>query len=192
MADEFRTPYDSGYVAAIGRAIYIFAIYEWTVIYTIEKLRPGFLNKWRFAQNPMTARTVGRKFTNAVNESSDRAFPSTLKLHQAGWLNRMSIHTLTGTAIRQPSQLPRRSDSTAFLEVSGFESASFPNCRTTSASSLKAFCRSLIAFFTPSFTTRPSRSIVFFAGGGSSIRQILQLLQRPMPIVFRRTYKCQR
>jgi hypothetical protein len=83
MTDEFRTPYDSGYVAAIGRAVYIFAIYEWTVVHTIEKLRPGFLNKWRFAQNPMTARRVGRKFTNAVNESSDRARPSTLKLKEA-------------------------------------------------------------------------------------------------------------
>jgi hypothetical protein len=83
MADEFRTPYDSGYVTAIGRAIYIFAIYEWTVIHALEKLRPGFLNKWRFAQNPMTARTVGRKFTNAVNASGDPARPSTLKLREA-------------------------------------------------------------------------------------------------------------
>jgi hypothetical protein len=83
MADEFRTPYDSGYIAAIGRTIYIFAIYEWNVIHTVEKLRPGFLDKWKFAQNPMTARTVGRKFTNAVNESSDWARPSTLKLKEA-------------------------------------------------------------------------------------------------------------
>jgi hypothetical protein len=44
MANEFRTPFDSGYVAAIGRAIYIFANYEWTVVHTMEKLRPGFLN----------------------------------------------------------------------------------------------------------------------------------------------------
>ena len=83
MTDEFRTPYDSGYVAAIGRAIFIFANYEWTVVHTMERLRPGFLNKWRFAQNPMTARRVGKKFTNAVNESSDLGRQLTLKLKEA-------------------------------------------------------------------------------------------------------------
>jgi hypothetical protein len=50
MAGEFRTSYDSEYVAAIGRAIFIFANYEWTVVHTMEKLRPGFLSKWRFAK----------------------------------------------------------------------------------------------------------------------------------------------
>src|SRR5258705_12324712 len=73
MTDEFRTPYDSGYVAAIGRAIFIFANYEWTVVRTMERLRPGFLNKWRFAKNPITAGTVGKKFKNAVSESSNLA-----------------------------------------------------------------------------------------------------------------------
>jgi hypothetical protein len=76
MSDELRTPYDSGYVAAIGRAIYIFAIYEWNVVHTIERLRPGFLHRWRFAKNPMTAGTVGKKFKNAVGESSDLAGPT--------------------------------------------------------------------------------------------------------------------
>jgi hypothetical protein len=83
MTGEFRTPHDPEYVAAIGRAIFIFANYEWTVVHTMEKLRPGFLNKWRFAQNPMTARTVGKKFTNAAKESSDTARPLTLKLKEA-------------------------------------------------------------------------------------------------------------
>jgi hypothetical protein len=83
MSDEFRTPYDSGYVAAIGRAIYIFAIYEWTVVHTIERLRPGFLNKWRFAKNPMTAGPLGKKFEKAVNESSDPSPPLTLRLKEA-------------------------------------------------------------------------------------------------------------
>lgn len=83
MTDGYRTPHDSKYVAAIGRAIYIFAIYEWTVIHAIEKLRPGFLTKWRFAQKSMTARTVGRKFTSAVSESSDPGRPLTLRLEEA-------------------------------------------------------------------------------------------------------------
>ncbi len=83
MADEFRTPYDSGYVAAIGRAIFIFANYEWTVVHTMERLRPGFLNKWRFAQNRVTAGRLGRKFGNAVNEASDLARPFASDLKEA-------------------------------------------------------------------------------------------------------------
>jgi hypothetical protein len=79
MAGEFRTPYDSGYVAAIGRAIFIFANYEWTVVHTMETLRPGFLNKWRFAKNPMTAGRLGKKFEKVVNESSDPPLTSRLK-----------------------------------------------------------------------------------------------------------------
>ena len=83
MTDEFRTPYDSEYVAAIGRAIYIFAIYEWNVVHAMGRLHPGFLDKWRCAKNPMTAGTVGRKFRNAVNESSDLARPLASNLKEA-------------------------------------------------------------------------------------------------------------
>jgi hypothetical protein len=83
MTDEFRTSYDSGYVAAIGRAIFIFANYEWTVVHTMEKLRPGFLSKWRFAKNPMTAGRLGKKFRNAVDESSDLARPLVSNLEDA-------------------------------------------------------------------------------------------------------------
>jgi hypothetical protein len=83
MSDEFRTPYDSEYVAAIGRAIYVFTNYEWTVVHTMEKLRPGFLNKWRFAKKAMTAGPLGKKFEKAVNESSDPSPPLTLRLKEA-------------------------------------------------------------------------------------------------------------
>ena len=83
MTDGFRTPYDSGYVAAIGRAIYIFAIHEWNVVHAIERLRPGFLHKWRFVKNAMTAGTVGKNFKNALDESSGLACPLTLELNEA-------------------------------------------------------------------------------------------------------------
>jgi hypothetical protein len=83
MTDEFRTPYDSGYVAAIGRAIFIFANSEWTVVHAMEKLRPGVLNKWRFAKNPMTAGRLGKKFEKTVTESSDLTPPLTSRLKEA-------------------------------------------------------------------------------------------------------------
>jgi hypothetical protein len=65
------------------RILFIFANYEWNVVHTMERLRPGFLNKRRFAKNPMTAGTIGKKFKNAVNESSDLARPLTSKLKEA-------------------------------------------------------------------------------------------------------------
>jgi hypothetical protein len=83
MTNEFRTPYDSGYVAAIGRAIYIFATYEWNVVHAMERLRPGFLTKWRFAKDPMTAGTVGKRFKNAINESNDLRRPLASRLKEA-------------------------------------------------------------------------------------------------------------
>ena len=83
MTDEFRTPHDSAYVAAIGRAIFIFANYEWTVVHTMEKFRPGFLSKWRFAKNPMTAGRLGKKFKNATNKASDLPRPLISRLKEA-------------------------------------------------------------------------------------------------------------
>ena len=83
MAGKFRTSYVSEYVAAIGRAIFIFATYEWTVVHMMEKLRPGFLNKWRFAKNPMTAGPLGKKFKSAASESDDLSRPATSRLKEA-------------------------------------------------------------------------------------------------------------
>src|SRR6202023_1549606 len=83
MTEDFRIPFDSGYVAAIGRAIFIFANYEWTVVHTMEKLCPGFLNKWRFAKNTMTAGAIGKKFKNAVGESSNLTRPLASNLKEA-------------------------------------------------------------------------------------------------------------
>ena len=62
MSGEFRTQYDAGYVAAIGRAVYIFAVYEWNVAHTIEKLRTGFLHEYLNAKPPMTAGNISRRF----------------------------------------------------------------------------------------------------------------------------------
>lgn len=91
MTGEFRTPHNSEYVAAIGRAIFIFANYEKTVVYTMEKLRHGFVNKWRFAKKPMTAETIGKKFKNAVGESRDLIRPFASNLKGVAWVS-LFIH----------------------------------------------------------------------------------------------------
>ena len=51
--------------------------------FAMERPRPGFLSKWRFAKNPMTAGRLGKKFENAVNESNDLAPPLTSTLKEA-------------------------------------------------------------------------------------------------------------
>jgi hypothetical protein len=50
----------------------------------MEKLRPGFLNKWRFAKRPMTAGKLGENFEKAVNGANDLALPATSRLKEAG------------------------------------------------------------------------------------------------------------
>ena len=37
-----RVPVDDSYVALVGKAVYVFAYYEWAIIYIIEFLKPGF------------------------------------------------------------------------------------------------------------------------------------------------------
>lgn len=41
-----RVPYDSQYTALVGTAVYVFAYYEWTVVYLIEQFKPGFVGRY--------------------------------------------------------------------------------------------------------------------------------------------------
>ena len=38
-----RVPFDEDYVKLVGTAVYLFSYYEWTIIYMIERLEPGFV-----------------------------------------------------------------------------------------------------------------------------------------------------
>lgn len=41
-----RVPFDADYVKLLGRAVYLFSYYEWTIIYIIERLQPGFPKRY--------------------------------------------------------------------------------------------------------------------------------------------------
>ncbi len=75
MADPFRVPADDAYVALLGRAVYNFAYLEWAVIYTIETLTPGYLNKYTGTAKPITsgavADTFGKEVLGRTNLSPD-------------------------------------------------------------------------------------------------------------------------
>jgi hypothetical protein len=49
----------------------------------MEKFRPGFLSKWRFAKHPMTAGKLGENFEKTVNGANDLALPMTSRLKEA-------------------------------------------------------------------------------------------------------------
>lgn len=64
-----RIPVDDRYVALIGRAVYVFAYYEWTVIYIIEYLSPGFVQEYS-RDRVMTSDFVRRRLLTTINEPS--------------------------------------------------------------------------------------------------------------------------
>lgn len=41
-----RVPVDDSYAALVGKAVYVFAYYEWTIVYIIEFLRNGFVGQY--------------------------------------------------------------------------------------------------------------------------------------------------
>ena len=61
-----RVPVDDSYALLIGKAAYVFAYYEWTVIYTIDYLQGGFVSRYSRG-NPMTSGNVRKEFQDTVN-----------------------------------------------------------------------------------------------------------------------------
>lgn len=43
---QTRVPYDSSYTALIGVAVYVFAYYEWAIVYLIQQFESGFVARY--------------------------------------------------------------------------------------------------------------------------------------------------
>lgn len=69
-----RVPVNDEYAKIVGKAIYMFAYYEWTIIYIIENLKPGYINEY----SRMTIKTSGTvsKDLKEVIDSLDSIFTS--------------------------------------------------------------------------------------------------------------------
>ena len=65
---KLRVPFDPEYVILLGKAVYLFAYYEWIVIYIIEVLAPGFVATYSRGK-PLPSGTVGKKFRRAIVNS---------------------------------------------------------------------------------------------------------------------------
>jgi len=52
-----RVPVDDEYAALVGKAVYVFAYYEWAIIYIVEFLRSGFVAEYSRG-SPLTSGAV--------------------------------------------------------------------------------------------------------------------------------------
>lgn len=68
LHSSIRVPVDDSCVALIGKAVYVFAYYEWTIIYTIDYLQTGFVSGYSRG-NPMTSGNVRQELQNVINSS---------------------------------------------------------------------------------------------------------------------------
>jgi hypothetical protein len=63
-----HVPVDDAYAALVGKAVYVFAYYEWTIIYVVEYLQNGFVEKYSRGRS-MTSGNVRQEFQDIINSS---------------------------------------------------------------------------------------------------------------------------
>lgn len=61
-----HVPVDDTYVALVGKAVYVFSYYEWTLIHMIECLRSGFVGEYSRG-GPFTSGDVKKKFQGTID-----------------------------------------------------------------------------------------------------------------------------
>ena len=64
-----RVPFDEDYVKLVGTAVYLFSYYEWTIIYIIERLEPGFVAEYSREQT-MPSGEVLNRFKRALEQDA--------------------------------------------------------------------------------------------------------------------------
>ena len=61
-----RVPVDDSYAALVGKAVYVFAYYEWTIIWIIQLLQSGFVGKYCRGSS-MTSGAVRQELQNTID-----------------------------------------------------------------------------------------------------------------------------
>jgi hypothetical protein len=59
-------PIDNQYAALIGKAAYVFAYYEWIIIWIIDYLEAGFVNSYS-REHSMTSGGVQKRLQDVIN-----------------------------------------------------------------------------------------------------------------------------
>jgi hypothetical protein len=62
-----RVPFDPNYTSLVGTAVYVFAYYEWAVIYLIEQFKPGFVSRYS-RETPMTSGRVQKELESVLGD----------------------------------------------------------------------------------------------------------------------------
>ncbi len=61
-----RIPVNDEYAALVGKAVYVFAYYEWTIIWIIEFLESGFVREYS-REKTMTSGSVKNRFKKTID-----------------------------------------------------------------------------------------------------------------------------
>ena len=68
---KLHVPFDRNYVNLLGKAVYLFAYYEWVVICIIEVLEPGFVRTYSRGTRPLPSGEVTKRFRIAIRNSAE-------------------------------------------------------------------------------------------------------------------------
>lgn len=66
-----RVPYDANYTALVGTAVYVFAYYEWAIIYLIQQYKSGFVGRY-CRGSPMTSGVVRRELEGVLADQQTK------------------------------------------------------------------------------------------------------------------------
>ena len=75
-----RIPVDDSYVALVGKAVYVFAYYEWTIIWVIERLQIGFVNEYSRGSSKTSGIVCQELQKIIANQATDFSRVSKLEL----------------------------------------------------------------------------------------------------------------
>jgi len=64
-----RIPVDDAYAALVGKAVYVFAYYEWTIIWIVESLRSGFVAEYS-RESALTSGAVAKRLRTIIDDPS--------------------------------------------------------------------------------------------------------------------------
>jgi hypothetical protein len=65
-------PMDNNYTQLLGKAVYAFSYYEWTVIYIIDHLKTGFVSDYCRGKKPLTSGDVLKEFEILLKDNMDQ------------------------------------------------------------------------------------------------------------------------
>jgi hypothetical protein len=76
-----RIPIDDKYAVILGKAVYAFAYYEWIIIYILEYLDEGFVNRYSRG-NPMPSGAVAVQLSDIIGRANLPSSVTRVELEQ--------------------------------------------------------------------------------------------------------------